>query len=65
YLALGRTGAERRKAYLHLFAVPLVEALLTRRRDLVDAPFIGEERWVARRLRACGLSPPGELVARA
>ncbi|MBI5070295.1 MAG: transposase [Deltaproteobacteria bacterium] len=65
YLALGGTAAERRRAYLHLFAVPLVEALLTRRRDLVDAPFIGEERWVARRLRACGLSPPGELVARA
>ena len=58
YLALGRTGAERRKAYLHLFAVPLVESLLARRRDLVAAPFVGEERWVARRLRACGLSPP-------
>ena len=58
YLALGRTGAERRKAYLHLFAVPLVESLLGRRRDLVEAPFVGEERWVARRLRACGLSPP-------
>lgn len=58
YLALGRTGAERRKAYLHLFAVPLVESLLARRKDLVEAPFVGEERWVARRLRACGLSPP-------
>ncbi len=58
YLALGRTGAERRKAYLHLFAVPLVESLLARRKDLVEAPFVGEERWVARRLRVCGLSPP-------
>ncbi len=66
YLALGRTGAERRKAYLHLFAVPLVEALLARRRDLVEAPFIGEGPWLAQRLRACGLSPPrGEPVARA
>jgi len=66
YLALGRTGAERRKAYLHLFAVPLVESLLARRRDLVEAQFIGEGHWVARRLRACGLSPPrGEPVARA
>jgi len=64
YLALGRTGAERRKAYLHLFALPLVESLLTRRRDLVEAPFIGQARWVARRLRACGLSPPrGEPFA--
>jgi len=66
YLALGRTGSERRKAYQHLFALPLVEALLERRRDLVEAPFIGEGRWLARRLRACGLSPPEVLpVARA
>jgi putative transposase len=63
YLALGRTARERRKAYLHFFAVPLVESLLTRRRELVEAPFIGEERWVATRLRACGLSPPGESFA--
>ncbi|MBI5068138.1 MAG: transposase [Deltaproteobacteria bacterium] len=66
YLALGRTWAERRKAYLHLFAVPLVESLMTRRWDLVEAPFIGEERWVALRLRFCGLSPPRRAtVARA
>jgi putative transposase len=58
YLALGRTGPERRKAYLHLFAVPLAEALCGRRRELVDAFFIGDEHWLARRLRACGLSPP-------
>ena len=59
-LALGRTGPERRKAYLHLFAVPLAKDLLARRRELVDALFIGDERWRARLLRACGLSPPPE-----
>jgi len=58
YLALGRTNPERRKAYLHLFASSLLGGLLERRRDLVEAPFVGEERWLARRLRACGLSPP-------
>ncbi len=66
YLALGRTWAERRKAYLHLFAVPLVESLMTRRWDLVEAPFIGDERWIARRLQTCGLPPPrGRPVANA
>ena len=58
YLALGRTGAERRKAYLHLFARPLVQDLLLRRHDLVQAPFIGDVCWVAGRLKAAGLSPP-------
>jgi len=62
YLALGKTHAERRRAYLHLFSVPLVEQLLVRRGDLVDAPFVGEVRWRARRLRACGLSPPVVLA---
>ena len=58
YLALGRTNPERRKAYLHLFARSLLDELLKRRKDLVEAPFIGEASWLARRLRACGLSPP-------
>ncbi len=58
YLALGRTGPERRKAYLHLFARELVTPLLSRRSDLVDAPFIGDPSWVAARLVATGLSPP-------
>jgi putative transposase len=58
YIALGATGALRRKAYLHLFAQPLVESLLVRRPDLVDAPFIGEGSWLVRRMIACGLSPP-------
>lgn len=58
YTALGRTGAERRKAYLHLFARPLVQDLLSRRHDLVHAPFIGDAVWVADRLEACGLLPP-------
>ena len=58
YLALGRTGPERRKAYLHLFARPLRTPDLSRRPELVVAPFIGDASWVAGRLRACGLSPP-------
>ncbi|HEX9291385.1 MAG TPA: transposase [Anaeromyxobacteraceae bacterium] len=58
YVALGATGTQRRRAYLHLFARPLVEALLCRRRDLVDAPFVGEAAWLFQRFVACGLSPP-------
>ena len=58
YLALARTAPQRRKAYLHLFARPLVAALLIHRRELVDAPFIGDDDWIERHLRACGLSPP-------
>jgi putative transposase len=58
YLALGRVGVERRKAYLHLFARPLACGLLSRRHELVSAPFIGDGAWVARMLSACGLSPP-------
>jgi putative transposase len=57
YLALGRTPAERRKAYLHLFATPLAEPLLRRRPDLVLAPFIGDPAWIAGRREASGLSP--------
>ncbi len=59
YLALGSTGPERRKAYRHLFAGKSLEELMERRPDLVEAPFVGDEAWVARQLRACGLSPPG------
>ena len=59
YLALGSNGPQRRRAYLHLFARKLIDRLLCRRSDLVEAPFIGDEPWVAGRLVACGLSPPG------
>ncbi len=58
YLALGSSPAQRRKAYLHLFARPLTDGLIHRRSDLVDVPFIGDAPWVAGRLVACGLSPP-------
>jgi putative transposase len=58
YVALGRTGRERRKAYLHLFARTLIESLGRRRPDLVIGPFIGDDGWVRRRLAHCGLSPP-------
>jgi len=59
YLALGSSGPQRRKAYLHLFARKLIDRLLCRRSDLVVAPFVGDELWVAGRLEACGLSPSG------
>jgi putative transposase len=58
YLALGRNGPERRKAYQALFAVPLSASLRTRRPDLVVFPFVGDAFWVADRLEAAGLSPP-------
>jgi putative transposase len=59
YLALGRNGVERRSAYRHLFANPIVKELRHRRPDLVHGPFIGARDWVLLRLEACGLSPPG------
>jgi putative transposase len=58
YLALGRNGPERRKAYQALFATAICEELLIERRDLVRVPFIGDAHWVVERLRACGVSPP-------
>jgi putative transposase len=57
YLALGHTPAQRRLAYRHLFALPLTQALRTRRPDLVEAAFYGDAGWVSRRVpRAAG--PP-------
>jgi putative transposase len=57
YLALGRTAAQRRLAYRHLFAAVLTQALRTRRPDIVEAAFFGDPAWVLRRLpRAAG--PP-------
>ncbi len=58
YLALGRLAPARRRAYRHLFARPLAQELLGRRRDLVEAPFIGEAWWIEARILALGPSPP-------
>ncbi len=55
YLALGRTGPERRKAYQSLFAAPLVAACHERRPELVVVAFIGDATWVEARLDAAGL----------
>jgi putative transposase len=41
YLALASTAAERRKAYVHLFAQKLAAAFRVYRPDLVAVPFIG------------------------
>jgi putative transposase len=49
YLALGRTPAQRRFAYQHLFAVPLASALRTKRPDIVEGLFYGDPEWVERR----------------
>ncbi len=49
FLHLGRTGAERRDAYLHLFAEHLTD-LLVRRPDLVSVAFIGDPQWVELRM---------------
>ena len=58
YLGLGRTSPQRRTAYQHLFAKPLVEELRVRRSDLVHGPFVGDREWVTARLVTCGVSPP-------
>jgi putative transposase len=58
YLALGRSGRARRSAYVHLFAQPLVGELLSRRHDLVYAPFFGDRSWTRLQLFSSGLSPP-------
>jgi len=63
YLALAESGPRRRKAYQQLFAREQAEALLSRRHDLVEAPFIGDGSWLARRLQVCGLSPPAADTA--
>lgn len=56
YLALGGTPAARRIAYRCL-SDPLEDVLLQRRRDLVDAPFIGDPAWVAGQEARCGVPP--------
>lgn len=51
YLALGRTPAERRKAYLHLFA-GRVEEDADPRKTYECAAFIGDAAWVDRMKRS-------------
>lgn len=58
FLALGRTGPERRAAYKALFAQPLSVSLRARRPDLVDFPFVGDVPWVSARRESAGLPPP-------
>jgi len=57
YLALGDTPADRRKAYIHLFARALSETLRVRRVDLVIAPFIGTPAWVESKMSAAACPP--------
>jgi putative transposase len=57
YLALGRTPRQRRLAYQQLFALPLSQALRSRRPDLVEAPFVGNPDWVHERPRHAARPP--------
>jgi putative transposase len=57
YLALGRTPAQRRLAYRHLFALSLTQTLRTRRPDLVEGAFYGDAGWVSHRV-PCAAGPP-------
>lgn len=58
YLALGRSDAERQRAYIHLFSARPSAALRQRRWDLVSLPFIGQSDWARSKLQLHGLSPP-------
>lgn len=55
YLALAQSPAKRRVAYRCLFGRGNEQPLLERRRELVDAPFVGETGWVSSRRAAIGL----------
>jgi putative transposase len=58
YLALGATPAERRKAYVHLFATELPKEHLEP--DALDqSPFIGDTVWVLAQRAARDLGPSG------
>jgi putative transposase len=63
YLALGRTGPERRKAYQCLFARESSAALRAPRPNLVALAFIGDAPWVTERATAVGLSPRSRPVS--
>ena len=58
YLGLGPTPAARRKAYQALLSLALSIGLRVRRKDLSEDPFIGDDRWVTKRRKACGRPPP-------
>jgi len=57
YVALGTTAAARCNAYVHLFATPIGETLLSRRPDLVLGPYVGESDWISARLAGQGAAP--------
>jgi putative transposase len=58
YIALGHSATARRLAYRRLFARKLVAHLAIRRRELVDALFIGPLRWVEKRIAGLGSALP-------
>ena len=62
YLLLGRTAAQRRKAYRHLFHRPLEDSIRREHHSAGDGlsgrPFIGDADWVERCHVDAGLDPP-------
>src|SRR5512137_551069 len=59
YVALGRTTAERRIAYLRLLRGRVAQRLRRHRPDLVVRPFFGPPRWVLALLREIEGVPAG------
>jgi putative transposase len=57
YTGLGRTEAERMRAYRALFARPLSSELRIRRPDITEAASFGDPDWV-KRSAPLGVVPP-------
>jgi putative transposase len=59
YVALGKTGVERRIAYLRLLRGRVAQRLKRHRPELVVRPFFGPPRWVVALLREIEGVPAG------
>jgi putative transposase len=58
YLALGRTSAERRRAYQQFDRLPVEDLDRRDRPTLGRRPFVGDTPWVTDRYVDAGLDPP-------
>jgi putative transposase len=59
FSSLGRSPAERRAAYLRLFARRFIARVGRHRPDLVRGPFIGTVRWISSLLEGVAAVPDG------
>jgi putative transposase len=59
YLALGRSPAERRVAYLRLFTSRIARRVCRHRPDLVRRPFFGFAKWIASAFEELAGAPSG------